>query len=196
MSALPSTLSETQKARRQQRKFIKNGTVPNGALVWRGSRARNKVIHLWRIGTSRNFSSRPRCLRVAWLLEWLFGKDGFAYPTDAFIGRELNMTIDHVQEALKDLDRGGAIIRASVFVGGQPQRRIWPNVAIIPPDARGTVTPRQRGDIPPDARGQTSQERNYQQKLFLSRTVMEARRASQINQRRRSEDVELPEDAA
>ncbi|EKS28156.1 hypothetical protein [Afipia felis] len=195
MSALPS-LTETQRVRRQQRRFIKDGSVPENALIWRGNRARGKALRLWRSSVSRAFSARPRCLRVAWMLEWLFGKKGYAFPTDAFLGNELGMNQDHVQEALKDLERGGAIIRASVFVRDKPERRIWPNESILPPDTRGKVTPRRRANDPPDARGQTSQEGSNFPKTFLSRTVLEARRAAQINQQRERRTVESPEDAA
>lgn len=105
MSALP-LLTDRQIVRRQQRRFISEDATPDSALTWRGNRARGKALRLWRGAVSKGFSARPRCLRVAWMLEWLFGKDGYAFPTDGFLAVELSMNPDHVQEALKDLERG------------------------------------------------------------------------------------------
>lgn len=188
-------MTDAQEVRRRQRRFIKDGRAPESALAWRGNRARSKALRLWRASVSKAFSARPRCLRVAWSLEWLFGKDGYAFPTDGFLARELAMDVDHVQEALKDLERGEAIIRASVFIDEKPQRRIWPSAALIPPDAGGIHTPRQAIDIPPDAGGQRSQEGKDHQKPFLSNTVLQARRAAEINQRRQSRGFEEAEGA-
>ena len=196
LSELPSPLTDAQQARRQQRRFIKEGRALDGALSWRGNRGRAKALRQWRTRVSKTFSARPRFLRVAWTLEWLFGKDGYAFPTDGFLANELGMDVDHVQEALKDLERGNAIIRASVFIDEKPQRRIWPSAALIPPATGGNHTPRQAVDIPPDARGQRSQEGNRHKKPFLSSTVLQARRAAVINQRRQSRGFEEPEGAA
>jgi hypothetical protein len=191
MSGLPVP-KENYERQRSKRKFIPAGSYPATALVWSGNRARSKALWLWRINVSKSFSSRPRCLRVAWILEWLFGRDGYAFPTDGFIAGQIDMDVDHVQAAMTDLERGKAIIRASVFIDGRPQRRIWPSSEIIPPGAGGRDTPSGRSDIPPGAGGQNTQEGKRTPKVFLSRTVLEARRAAQINEdreRMRGEDA-------
>ncbi|MEY9885271.1 hypothetical protein ABIA43_006805 [Bradyrhizobium sp. USDA 328] len=169
-------------ARRHRRKFIKRDGYPATALIWRGARAKSVALRKWRGGVSRAFSAQASCLRVAWILEWLFGKDGFAFPTDAFIARETGMALKHVQRALTALERSGAIVRASVFIDGRPQRRIWPCSAVIPPDVGGMATPKDAADIPPNFGGEISQEGKRQ--ANLSSTVLEARRAAQIREQR------------
>ena len=79
-------------------------------------------------------------MRVAWTLEWLFCDDGYAFPGDTYLSRKLDIPINKIQSCLTDLERGGAIIRASVFVNGKPERHIWPSSKIIE-----VHTPRNRG---------------------------------------------------
>lgn len=184
MRAAISAVDDGADAQRHKRKFIKRDGCPATALVWRGPRAKSVALRKWRGGVSREFSAQASCLRVAWILEWLFGKDGFAFPTDAFIARETGMALKHVQHALTALDRGGAIVRASVFINGRPQRRIWPCSLVIPPDVGGTDTPKEASEIPPNFGGQISQEGKRYGQLHLSSTVLEARRAAQIREQR------------
>jgi hypothetical protein len=67
---------------------------------------------------------QPRVLRVAWLLQSLCLKEGSAFANDSYISDTLGIQLNHVQAALAELERAGAIVRASSFVDGKPQRRI------------------------------------------------------------------------
>lgn len=184
MRVAVSVVSGISSDERRRRKFIKRDGYPTTALIWHNNRAKSLALRKWRAAVSRAFSAQASCLRVAWILEWLFGKDGFAYPTDAFIAHETGMALKHVQQAMTALERGGAIIRASVFIDGRPQRRIWPSSLVIPPDVGGMDTPKNAPVIPPNFGGQISQEGKRHGQVYLSRTVLEARRAAQIREQR------------
>jgi hypothetical protein len=95
----------------------------------------------WQLAIGARFATNARTLRIAWLLQSLCLKEGYAYATDGYISRTLSIQKTNVQAALTELERAGAIIRASVFVEGQAQRRIWPSIEIIPLTARGMDTP-------------------------------------------------------
>ena len=64
------------------------------------------------------------------------------------------MPVNKVQQVLKDLEDAGAIVRASSFVAGKAQRRIWPSTKIIPPVVGGIHPPTTTGLIPPTAGGE------------------------------------------
>ena len=84
---------------------------------------------------------------------------GFAYATDGYLSRKLGIPANKIQASLCELESGGAIIRASVFVRGEAQRRIWPSSEIIkrsPPVTGGVDTPRHRSEHPPLLGGQNT----------------------------------------
>ena len=116
---------------RRRRKFIDEKTTPHGALVWRTARQKAKLFDEWRVAVGKSFPKSARDLRLAWTLEWLFGEMGFAYATDGYLSRKLGIPANKIQASLSVLESGGAIIRASVFVRGEAQRRIWPSSEII-----------------------------------------------------------------
>lgn len=125
------------KQRPDRRTFVHASHTPENAVTWRTKGQRSHVLWPWREAVSRKFAERPRCLRLAWLLDHLFGDYGFAFPTDAWVERKIGLPINKVQETLLALERGEAIIRASAIVDDRAQRRIWPNSLIIPPTVGG-----------------------------------------------------------
>jgi hypothetical protein len=151
-----STENEPDAAPKWKRHF-ERGT-PKDALTWKGARQRWSRMLGWQIAVSTKFTS-IRALRVAWLLDHLCQLKGYAYSTDAYISTTLNIPLNKVQTILTDLERAGAIVRASSFVDGKPQRHIWPSTKIIPVTETGIDnqddTPPRRGvSIPPSgARG-------------------------------------------
>ena len=92
-------------------------------------------------------------LRLAWLLATLCLKKGYAYASDTYFSEAFGMQPNHIQAGLAELERAGAIVRKSVFVNGEPERRIWPSSKIIPPEVGGTPTPRSRTHSTPRSRG-------------------------------------------
>lgn len=114
-----------------KRVFIRETDRPAAAMTWRTAGEKAKALQSWRIATGRTFPEAARVLRVAWALEWLFGREGFAYATDGYLEKELIIPIKKIQAALQDLERAGSIIRASVMVRGRAQRRIWPSSVIV-----------------------------------------------------------------
>lgn len=115
--------------------------TPAYALTWKTAAQRSQRLFKWRCAFMAKYSTSARVLRIGWLIEGLCLKEGYAFPTDSYISAMLDIKLNHVQEALADMERDGAIIRASVFVEGKPQRRIWPSTKIIPPTAGGMDTP-------------------------------------------------------
>ena len=126
-----------------RRRHFESGT-PANALTWSSSREKANALDRWRTAIGKSFPESGRVLRTAWALEWLFGADGFAYPTDGFLSRKLDIPLKKIQATLTELERAGAIIRASVMVRNRAQRRIWPSAEIvrgIPPTMGGIHTP-------------------------------------------------------
>jgi hypothetical protein len=110
----------------------------------------------WRCATIAKYHSRATILSVAWFLDCLCWKYGYAFPLDSTISKTLGIKLNHVQAALTEMERGGAIVRASVFVDGKPQRRIWPSTKIIPPNPGGMDTPESRTRDTPESWGTDS----------------------------------------
>src|SRR5437763_1438991 len=102
--------------RKKWKRRFERGT-PKGAMTWKSAKQRSRLMFAWRCATMAKFNHSARVLRVAWLLDSLFQKEGYAYPTDQYIGQTVGMQINHVQATLTILEKGGAIIRASRFVG-------------------------------------------------------------------------------
>jgi hypothetical protein len=183
-----------------RRRFIRPDVTPEQAMIWSNSREKSSQLDLWRDAVGKAFAKSARVLRVAWALEWLF-KDGFAYPTDSYLSRKLDMPVNKVQAALKALEDGGAIYRASTYIRrDQLQRRIWPSREIvrrIHPDAEGVLTPRRRRQTNPH-RGETEYSGNKRtSKTGLTYTLRAARidaerrenRAAAADSARREEEA-------
>src|ERR1700741_5185 len=124
---------------RKWKRHFEAGT-PADALTWKTSKQRSRRMFAWRVAVMNKFDSNVRVVRVAWLLDALCWKEGYAYPTDSYIADTLGLDLRNVQRALLKLEEDGAIVRASVFVNGKPQRRIWPSAKIIPATVAGMDT--------------------------------------------------------
>ena len=116
--------------RKWKRKF--EAGTPADALTWKTSKQRSKRMFAWRVAVMTQFGTSARLLKIAWLLDCLCWKEGYAYATDSYISKTLGLDLRNVQRALIKLEEAGAVIRASSFVDGKAQRRIWPSTKIIP----------------------------------------------------------------
>ena len=104
----------------------------------------------WRCATVAKLKRKATLLSVAWRSIACAGS--YAYATDSYISKVLGIQLNHVQAALTTLEQDGAIIRASVFDNGKPERRIWPSTKIIPPKIGGMDTPEGRTLDTPEGR--------------------------------------------
>jgi hypothetical protein len=168
-----------------RRTFVHESYTPADALTWRTARQRNLALWPWRKAVNREFAERARCLRVAWVLDIMFGSDGFAFMADSWFEREVGLPINKVQEALLALEQGGAIIRASTYIEGKAQRRIWPSALILPPTVGDSDTPHRGIEIPPTAGRHTQYYRKNGGNNGLSSTAMAALKESNIRNTKR-----------
>jgi len=188
---------EVGKALPRKRRFIRENETPEGALSWASPAKRALAMRQWRNAVGMRFNDAARVLRVAWTLEWLFGKDGFAYATDAFIERETHIPIKKIQAALLELEQAGAIIRASVYVQAKPQRRIWPSTKIAPdifPTVGNINIPHDGSSIFPTVGGQKALRRENRSKSRLSTIASDARRDAERRERRALERAAAGDD--
>jgi hypothetical protein len=160
------------------KRHFERGT-PKGALTWKSAKQRSARMFAWQVAVMAKFSTSHRVLRVAWLLHALCLKEGYAYPTDSYISKTLGIQLNHVQTALASLERESAIVRASCFVSGKPQRRIWPSAGIIPPTVGGIHTPHRGSRDTPHRRGTDSIRTAPTPRARLSTTAEAARRDSE-----------------
>jgi hypothetical protein len=179
-----------------RRNFVHASHTPPDALAWRTPAQRNKALWPWREAVNRKFAERPRCLRVAWLLDCLFGEDGYAFATDSWFERKICLPVNKVQEALLALEQGLAIIRASAIVEGKAQRRIWPSSLIIPPTVGNMDTPHRGCEIPPTVGRHTQYYRKSSQKNGLSTTALAARRAATLRETKGQDRESMRADGA
>jgi hypothetical protein len=136
---------------RKRREFINLDSTPSCALTWTNPRDKARQLDRWRNAVGRRFARSARVLHVAWNLEWLF-KDGYAFPTDSYLSRKLQVPVNKIQDTLKALEDAGAIYRASVIRQGKALRRIWPSKEIVDgmhPDTGGIDTPHENAKTSP-----------------------------------------------
>jgi hypothetical protein len=183
-------------ARYKRRQFIGEHQTPEHALTWRTAPQRSKKMFAWRCATMARFSTSARMLRVAWLLDCMSWKKGYAFATDSYISKELGIQLNNVQAALTELEQAGAIVRASVFLDGIPQRRIWPSTKIIPLTARGMNTPHGETQDPPHGKGTESVRKTHTQKTRRISTTQaaakrDAERREEADHRRACEEATI-----
>jgi hypothetical protein len=108
--------------------------APRGALTWRSSAERNRMLKLWRGAVLATFGDSSRCVRLAWVLSDSFNaKLGYAFATNGWLARETFIAENKVQATLAALEQGGAIMRTWVVrQNGQKQRAIYPSRTLIP----------------------------------------------------------------
>jgi hypothetical protein len=115
-------------------------TAPPGALTWKSSAERNRLLRIWRRAVFALFGEQARCVRVSSVLMDLFHvKKGFSFATNTYLAGETSIPLNKLRETLLILESGGAIIRVNVTnaTTGQKQRVIYPATAIIPRPALG-----------------------------------------------------------
>lgn len=182
----PLTVSSDEDPR-PKRRFVHCDHVPEKALRWSKPAERAQQLDLWRCAVGRHFASSPRVIRVAWALEWCFGAQGYAFPTDGFLERKLDVPILKIQAALLELERAGAIIRASVYVRNKSQRRIWPSselpMVIFPTVGKVDIP---HGGVKHLPHGGETESFNKESRFpahRISATQQAARREAEIRQR-------------
>jgi hypothetical protein len=126
-----------------RRRFVRDGETPQHALTWRHSKQRTALLCAWRNAVIGRFTESARLLRIAWTIEGLAVKKGYAFISDSTLSKRLGIHLTGIQRGLTELERDGVIVRASVFVNGEPERRIWLSSKIIgqiPATIAGTHT--------------------------------------------------------
>lgn len=165
---------------RSKRLVLADHEVPTGALQWSTNKDKSHALREWRRGISATFAEKARSIRVAWALEWLFQRSGYAYPTDSFLMRETGLPVAKVQAALHDLEKGGAIIRTHIIRSGSvTQRRIWPARKIaqpIPPTVGNTYTPHIGSNHTPTVGGHNTYRNRFRPSSTLVASRLDAER--------------------
>jgi hypothetical protein len=179
--------SQQDPPKRWKRRFVRENEIPTAALSWQTLGQKAKGLDIWRVEVGKHFSESPRVLRVAWSLEWLFNREGYAFATDGYLSRKLAIPVNKIQSSLTELERAGAIIRASVFVKNKAQRRIWASWIIlgkIPPAMGGIHTPRDGSIEAPHDGGREYLSRSPTRQFGrFSTTQTEARKAAELRDR-------------
>jgi len=113
-----------------KRRFIGPQDVPECVPNWEKPKDRAVWLDYWRMAIVQKFAGSA--VKVAWILEWLISfRTRHAFITDGALAKKTGLSVKKIQDALLDLERGGAIVRASVFIRNKPQRRIWPSTEIL-----------------------------------------------------------------
>jgi hypothetical protein len=181
-----STSNESAAPPKKWKRHFERGT-PKDALTWKSARQRSIRMFGWQVAVSTEFPTSVRIVRIAWLLSLLCQKAGYAFATDAYISETLGIPLNKVQQALTELERAGAIVRASSFVDGIAQRKIWPSTKIIPPTVGGMDTPRDdRVDTPHSGGRDSIQYTRPQKSSRISSTAEDAKRDAERRERRRA----------
>jgi hypothetical protein len=122
-----------------KRRFVilKHDDVPTAALTWEDASERRRRMENWRQAVFHKHGRSSRAVRVAWVLADLFNtKDGYAFPSNAYLADKTGLPLDKVENALADLD-GSAILRVHRENGGRMQRHIYPKMMQVPTRRKG-----------------------------------------------------------
>lgn len=179
--------------RRRPNLVLSDGETPDGALTWENGRDRPWKLKAWRLGVGDIFHHAALPVRLAWVLEWTFAREGYCPYPDRWFAREMSVPLTSVERGMSKLERGKAIIRAHLEVGPNAfERRIFPAEAIAkkrldhPLSERVGRTHEKRPDfreIPPAQRA----GHNIHRKPRISSTAHQARLAAEIRDRRERE---------
>jgi hypothetical protein len=148
-----------------------------------------------------------RVLKLAWWLETLFQKHGYAFAANAHFAGTTSMPIGSVERAFTALEDAKAIIRVHVFTAkGGVERRVFPATGILsvlpaktagsrkniaPAKSAGTGTRQDERKLPANLAGQNRKEGSYN----LTATQIASRRQTEINEQREAERAGLVHDA-
>jgi hypothetical protein len=183
--------ADALQSKRPKRRF--EAGTPDEALTWKNAKQRSVRMFEWHCAVSNQFAASVRVIRIAWLLGMLCLREGYAFSTDTYISNTLGIPLNKVQQALTELERAGAIVRASHFVGGKAQRRIWPSTKIIPPTAGGIHTPRDDQSDTPHGGGTDSIEHPRKRKTArISSTADAAKRDAEMRESRAQQARGVP----
>lgn len=164
--------------------IIAANDAPPGTLSWSTAQERGKALSGWARAVSHALPSNAgRALKLAWRLERLVARSGYAFPTDAYLAKETGIPPARVTDGLADLEKIGAIIRAHVKTGpGQTERRIWLCAEVLKapprsPSPGDTHTPWTGKNRPPGSGGQKiNQDRARYSAPGLARSQWEKNR--------------------
>jgi hypothetical protein len=100
---------------------------PLHALFWRSNKEKAHKLHAWGLGIRYGCPEHNRAQKVAWVLEHLFGKYGYAFCSDAYLGVQSSVPTKYVANALATLESMGGILRFHVKeLPEEMRRRIYP----------------------------------------------------------------------
>ena len=179
---------ELQAAKWKRRRcFVRDGELPEHALTWPSSKQRTAKICAWRTAVIGRYSESARPLRIAWTIEGLAVKKGYAYCSDSYLSKTLGIHTTGIQRGLTELERDGVIVRASVFTGAaEPERRIWLSSKItggVPATTAGRGT--RYGDSEPTRYDSGTESKQYTLTSTTrpSSTQVAAKKAAELRQR-------------
>ncbi len=138
--------------------LIGPNAIPGGAVTWQSPAERQRLLNAWRQAVLLAFNRDARVIKVAWIIRDLM-EGGYCYASDRYISQQSGVPLNKVAVALADLERAGAIVRATTLKGRERERRIWAASRIMPdppPAAGGPPTPR-HGTNPTPRGGGTEQ---------------------------------------
>jgi DNA-binding MarR family transcriptional regulator len=130
MNAAPENNAPTEVAepRRRARTFrtAPPDWRPRDAIPAAGDRERAAMLYAWRDEVFRQFGQQARTVRVAWVLVDLAAKNGYAHASDGWLAKATKVASNHVNAALRALERAGLIAKRHVMNGTAiAERRVW-----------------------------------------------------------------------
>lgn len=170
---------------RQKRLFLilPPDQAPGNCLCWDNARQMNTRLQMWRRSLFAAFPESARAMRLAWVLADLFRQKGYAYASDPYLAKETGIAVNKVQDTLRDLHLGGAIIRVHV-AGNEQERRIYPCRSLL-----SDATPQLGVLGTPQHPGGQNKNNKYER---LSSTALAARKAAELREKARERDEGAP----
>jgi hypothetical protein len=168
---------------------------PKEALTWKSRPQRAARMIAWRRANIPKLRGKASLLSVAWCLDGLCWKHGYAFVLNRTISEITRLQINHVQAALVELERTGVFVRASVYVEkGKTERRIWPSTQNLPTPRFGVPPhPEIRSRCHPEIWGPDSKRSvrtpNHGR---ISTTAAASKRDSEVRERRAAERAAAP----
>lgn len=152
----------TGEPRRQHWRLAQNDETPVGALQWATPSGRSNALRRWREAVFKVVGSAGATLKVAWCIEGLSARMGYARARDAYLASVTGLSQKAIERALTSLDRAGAIVRAHIRKpDGSLSRRIFLGWAVIganPSKSDGTQSPKFGGEVPAKSGGPNLRE--------------------------------------
>src|SRR5262245_39118306 len=83
-----------------KRPLIKATDRPAGVLNWSTKREKREALWTWRRSVCNELNKDARAIRLAWLLQQLVTDDGFAFPSNDYLAKEIGSNATKVQASL------------------------------------------------------------------------------------------------